>query len=436
MKFAASCVGALVATISVARVHSFSIPRHDVVLNNVVSLSSVASQRCQHQHCSRNVERKIIYHASSRDVKLYAKPEDEIIIDAIVEEKTAGLALDDEENTTARKRKRDIFKSAMRDLASLSLVDYKWRSALFKKNEADRMEEEWMARMMGEDPAYARPMDADETKRGPLGNAEKSAVQWLMDVIEEEGKRAKRIAESDGELVRPKDNEEGGPLSDLERKAVQLLADISDSEVERVRSGTVRPKDMNDNSPLGKAEARAVLALQRVIESEKARMDQSRRRGGEAVRPIDVPGPLGEFERYVGDIIRSERQRVRDRELNEGKLVRPKDASITSGLGEVERKAVEDWETIQIEEKQRLLSLKRFMSERRPMERDRDSPLGITEAFTVALLRGPRLVAKVADRVSELLKSEQLEAKDINLTLPPSKMRTRRKGKKKDDQLP
>ena len=118
-----------------------------------------------------------------------------------------------------------------------------------------------------------------------------------------------------------------------------------------------------------------------VIESEKARMDQSRRRGGEAVRPIDVPGPLGEFERYVGDIIRSERQRVRDRELNEGKLVRPKDASITSGLGEVERKAVEDWETIQIEEKQRLLSLKRFMSERRPMERDRDSPLGITEAF-------------------------------------------------------
>ena len=120
-----------------------------------------------------------------------------------------------------------------------------------------------MARMMGEDPAYARPMDADDTKRGPLGKAEKSAVQWLMDVIEEEGKRAKRIAESDGELIRPKDNEEGGPLSDLERKAVQLLADISDAEVERVRSGTVRPKDMNDNSPLGKAEARAVLALQR-----------------------------------------------------------------------------------------------------------------------------------------------------------------------------
>lgn len=169
-------------------------------------------------------------------------------------------------------------------------------------------------------------------------------------------------------------------------------------------------------------------------------MDQSRRRGGEAVRPIDVPGPLGEFERYVGDIIRSERQRVKDRDLNEGKLVRPKDASITSGLGEVERKAVQDWETIQVEEKQRLLSLKRFIRERRPMERDRDSPLGVTEAFTVALLRGPRLVAKVADRVSELLKSEQLETEDLNLTLPPSKdediNEKEQEGKKKDDQLP
>jgi hypothetical protein len=322
--------------------------------------------------------------------------------------------------TKARRRKRDLFKSALRDLASLSLVDYKWRSALFKKNEADRMEEEWMARMMGEDPSYARPMDADETKRGPLGNAERSAVRWLMDVIEEEGKRAKRIAESDGELVRPKDNEEGGPLSDLEKRAIQFLSDISDSEVERVRSGTIRPKDMADKGPLGEAETRAVLALSRIIESEKARMDQSRRRGGEAVRPIDVPGPLGEFERYVGDIIRSERQRVKDRELNEGRLVRPKDATISSGLGEVERKASEDWETLRNEEKQRLSSLRQFMSERRPMERDKDSPLGVTEAFTVGLFRGPRLLAAVADRVKELLKSEELETDKVD-ALPQAK---------------
>lgn len=69
----------------------------------------------------------------------------------------------------ARRRKRDIFKQALRDLASLSLIDYKWRSAVFKKAEADRLEEEYLSKMMGEDYAsYARPMDADDTRRGPL----------------------------------------------------------------------------------------------------------------------------------------------------------------------------------------------------------------------------------------------------------------------------
>lgn len=360
----------------------------------------------------------------------------------------------------ARQRKRDVFKKALRDLASLSLIDYKWRSALFKKNEADRMEEEWMARMMGEDPSYARPMDADDEKRGPLvsvllscpqmdlrcilwsanstcshdmkwcknstqGNAERSAVTWLMMVIEEEGKRAQRIADSNGELVRPKDlspTDEAGPLSELERRAVQFLSDISDSEVQRVRSGTIRPKDMESRGPLGEAEARAVLALDRIIESEKFRMDQSRRRGGEVVRPIDVPGPLGEFERYVGDIIRAERQRVKDREANEGKLVRPKDSSMRSGLSEVERKAVEDWEMLRKEENERLFSLKRFLNERRPMEMDKDSALGVTEAFTVGLLRGPKLVGKVVDRVRELIRSEELDSgdKDVLKSLPQS----------------
>ena len=247
------------------------------------------------------------------------------------------------------------------------------------------------------------------------GNAEKFAVQWLTSVIEEEGKRARRIADSDGELVRPKDlspYDEAGPLSDLERRAIRFLNEITDSEVERVRSGTVRPKDMAIRGPLGEAEARAVLALEKVIESEKYRMDQSRRRGGEVVRPIDVPGPLGEFERSVGDIIRAERQRVKDREANDGKLVRPKDASISSSLGEVERKASEDWELLRKEENERLLSLQKFLNERRPMETDKDSPLGVTEAFTVGLLRGPRLLAKVVDRVRELLNSETLDAPD------------------------
>jgi hypothetical protein len=318
---------------------------------------------------------------------------------------------------------------------------------VFKKAEADRLEEEYLSRMMGEDYAsYARPMDADDSRRGPLvsrvvhvlivcskndlpntsividmqsitysniskGNAEKSAVQWLTKVIEEEGERARLIASSDGELVRPKDLPTTGPLSELERRAIQFLSEISDSEVERVRSGTLRPKDMKIRSPLGEAEAKAVLALEKIVESEKFRMEQSRR-SGETIRPIDVVGPLGEFEKYVGDIILAERQRVKDRERNDGKLVRPKDASLPSGLGDVERKAVEDWELLAKEEKERFSSFKRFLEERRPADVDGDSPLGVMEAFAVKLLNGPRLIGKVFNRVQELMTSTPLSEED------------------------
>lgn len=242
------------------------------------------------------------------------------------------------------------------------------------------------------------------------GNAEKSAVQWLTRVIEEEGERARLIASSDGELVRPKDLPEG-PLSELERKAIQFLSQISDSEVERVRSGTLRPKDMKIRGPLGEAEARAVLALDKVVESERIRMERSRY-SGEMTRPIDVPGPLGEIEKYVGDIIKAERQRVKDREWNDGKLVRPKDASLRSGLGDVERKAVEDWEKLAKEEKERYASFRRFLEERRPADVDEDSPLGLIEAFTIKLLNGPRLIAKTLGRVQELMSSKPLDEKD------------------------
>jgi len=177
--------------------------------------------------------------------------------------------------------------------------------------------------------------------------------------------------------------------------------------VERVRGGTLRPKDMETRGPLGEAEARAVVVLDKIVESEKLRMEL-RNRGGEAVRPIDVPGPLGEFERYVGDIIRAEKQRVKDREANEGKLVRPKDSTFSSGLGDVERKAVEDWEKLSKEEKERFVSLQRYVSERRPLETDPDGPLGVTEAFTVGLFRGPKLLGKVLGRVKELMVSEVL----------------------------
>jgi hypothetical protein len=242
------------------------------------------------------------------------------------------------------------------------------------------------------------------------GNAEKSAVQWLSRVIEEEGERARMIADSDGELIRPKDLPDG-PLSELERRAIQFLSEITDSEVERVRSGTLRPKDMKIRGPLGEVEAKAVLALDRIVESEKQRMERSRKLG-ETVRPIDVPGPLGDFEKYVGDIIRAERQRVKDRERNDGKLVRPKDASMRSGLGDVERKAVEDWELLTKEEKERFSSFKKFLSERRPVDVDGESALGLIEGFTIKLLNGPRLIAKVISRVQELTSSQLLDESD------------------------
>ena len=168
---------------------------------------------------------------------------------------------------------------------------------------------------------------------------------------------------------------------------------------------------MKIRGPLGEAEARAVLALDRIIESERIRAERSQRMG-EAMRPIDVPGPLGEFEKYVGDIIRAERQRVKDRERNDGKLVRPKDASLPSGLGDVERKAVEDWEKLAAEEKQRFSSFKRFLEERRPADVNKDGPLGIIESFAVKLLNGPRLIGKVVDRVQELINTSPYDEEE------------------------
>ena len=179
--------------------------------------------------------------------------------------------------------------------------------------------------------------------------------------------------------------------------------------MERVQSGTLRPKDMTIPGPLGEAEARAVLALEKLVESEKLRLERSRALG-EAVRPLDVPGPFGELERYVGDIIRAEKQRVVDREANEGRLVRPKDTSIPSGLGEAERKAEEDWRRLRREETERQSSLRRFLAERRPMAADAESPLGVTEAFTVGLLQGPKFLKETLARAKRSWSSGKILA--------------------------
>jgi hypothetical protein len=46
------------------------------------------------------------------------------------------------------------------------------------------------------------------------------------------------------------------------------------------------------------------------------------------------------------------------------------------------------------------------------MENERDSPLGITEAVVVGMLRAPQLLISVVDRVKELMQSEALEKFD------------------------
>lgn len=62
----------------------------------------------------------------------------------------------------------DTIRDAFKSLTELSLKDYQWRSSIFKNNEADRLMEQSLARMRGEDASYLRPMDANDEKIGPL----------------------------------------------------------------------------------------------------------------------------------------------------------------------------------------------------------------------------------------------------------------------------
>mmetsp|Transcript_62857 Transcript_62857/g.185643 ORF Transcript_62857/g.185643 Transcript_62857/m.185643 type:complete len:240 (-) Transcript_62857:239-958(-) len=213
---------------------------------------------------------------------------------------------------------------------------------------------------------------------------------------------------------------EGGPLADLESQAVNFVDSIKNAEKERWKSGKIRPKDVDEakRGPLGEAEARAVSVLKEISAGERMRMEQSRQRGGEVVRPIDVPGPLGEVEKTVMEVITAEKLRARDREANEGRVVRPMDASMSGPLGEAEKSAMEALARLRDEEKERLYNVRRALEERRPMESDRASALGMTEAFAVGLLRGPALLGKVAERVNELMQSETLDQADQTLLRP------------------
>lgn len=235
-------------------------------------------------------------------------------------------------------------------------------------------------------------------------------------MIEAEGRRAERIARSEGELVRPIDVAEGGPLADLEQLAVDFLNRIRDAEMERLSTWTLRPKDLEQSKrgPLGEAEAKLSEALEMIRESEQLRVEQSQMRGGEVVRPIDVPGPLGEFEKSVAELVRSEKDRVKEAEDLDEQFVRPKDASIKGPLGEAELEAVNSLSKLAKEERERLRNIQKVLEDNRPMENDRWSPLGFTEALVVGILRAPQLLMSVAERVQELMDSAVLTEEETS----------------------
>lgn len=306
-------------------------------------------------------------------------------------------------------------------LAELSLKDYDWRSSVFKSKEADRKIEESLARMMGDEPTYVRPMDAREETIGPLGLLEKSSVDWLQQVFEEEAIRAKQIVRLGGIMVRPIEAKapdgELGPLGFMEKQFVDFLEEVRQSEKERSRSRTLRPKDLDESvrGPLGEAELKAVEAIREILDAEKLRMTQSKVRD-EVVRPIDVPGPIGEFEMMVLEVVEAERQRAIDRKMNPEKLlIRPKDASTKGPLGVLEEQAVAVVEKLTIEEKERLRNIRKYLHEKRPMQQDENSVLGILERIAVGVVRAPILVYQIIMRVTELLQSEPLSSEDVQV---------------------
>jgi hypothetical protein len=139
------------------------------------------------------------------------------------------------------------------------------------------------------------------------------------------------------------------------------------------------------------------------------------------------------MEMAVAEVIRAEKQRVKDRERNLGKLVRPKDATIKGPLGEAEIGAVEAFQRLNDEERERLRNIQRLLQERRPMETESDSLLGIMEAVVVGIVRAPQNLMSVVARVQELMQSVTLDESDLQrLNSNSSKKQAKKDDEKKE----
>jgi len=369
---------------------------------------SIGTKSSKHNRCNKNSRSNLL----TRSVMLNSDGKQSIDSDQEEEMKRERGLLRQEKN------------SGLLRLAKLSLQDYEWRVGLFKDREADRRVEESLARMMGDEASYVRPMDAGEKSIGPLGMWEKESVEWLQQVIDEEARRAREIVRLGGILVRPMDAsavpgevEELGPLGAIERRVVDFVESIQRSERERTKKRVLRPKDVeaSKRGPLGEAELRASEAIREILESERMRMTESRRRDG-IVRPIDIPGPLGELEMAVLEVFRAEEQRKQEiQENNSAYLVRPMDAKTKGPLGELEAQATEAVKRLTDEEKQRVRNIQRYLDENRPMQQQERTTLGMIETVVVGIVRAPILMYQIFNRVKDLLDSETIDGRDAEI---------------------
>lgn len=91
------------------------------------------------------------------------------------EDRSSSMSFENSyEQERAYERQQDtlynqFFRFFVQKIAELSLEDYRWRTDLFRSNQAERMLEESLARMRGENATYVRPMDAPGQQLGPLG---------------------------------------------------------------------------------------------------------------------------------------------------------------------------------------------------------------------------------------------------------------------------
>ncbi|KAG7372890.1 hypothetical protein IV203_033614 [Nitzschia inconspicua] len=347
---------------------------------------------------------------------------------------TTTTATTDDDDLLSKQTKN----AGLKRLAELSLQDYQWRSDVWKTNQADRQVEQSLARMMGEENAsYVRPMDASERSIGPLGVWEKTSVEWLSQVLEEEAHRAEQIVRLGGSLVRPMDqlDEDGrqlGPLGQLERRLVNFFESIRLSETERTKNAILRPKDLDASKrgPLGEAELQASQALQVFFQSEQIRAQLQSKIQDSIVRPIDVPGPLGDFEMAVLQIVQAEEQRqqqykaqLQDEDgipyspATRYRPIRPMNANVPGPLGELEQQATEFVQRLTQEEKQRLRNIQKYLDDNRPMTKSRSTMLGTLETVVVGIVRAPILLYQIVRRVQTLLESEPLDEIDAEILL-------------------